>query len=67
VWGKSVLANREKFKRDDYRKRTIQHALSKVAGEYQPQQRTQAVSRQPQHVSQDAFARILDRVGVNRG
>lgn len=69
IWAMSGLAKRDKFQREDYRRRTIQHALAKVTGEYQPARQAQSAtfSRHPQHVSQDAFARILERVRVNHG
>ncbi len=38
IWATSGLANRDKFQREDYRRRTISNALAKVKGEYQPQQ-----------------------------
>lgn len=67
VWGSSELAKRDKFQREDYRRRTINNALAKVTGEYQPRQSTKTFSRKPQHVSQDTFTRILSRVGVANG
>jgi putative DNA primase/helicase len=74
IWALSGLANRDKFQREDYRRRTIKHALAKVTGEYLPRPAPASgrpnggpYGRQPQHVSQDAFARILERVRAHHG